>query len=189
MVNNSVFEKFQSGFHKYHSTETSLLKVTSYLLIHLDAGMGSVLVLLDLAAAFDTVDHETLLKRRRDWVGLSGTALGWFSSYLSNRMCRVSIKNHTSSISNIRYGVPQGSILGPILFSIYMLPLGEVIKRHGISFHFYADDSQLYLPIKSNDLHMLSALHECLNDIKSWMALHFLQLNYQKTEILVIGPQ
>ena len=104
-------------------------------------------------------------------------------------MCCVSIKNYPSSISNIRYGVPQGSILGPILFSINMLPLGEVIRRHGISFHFYADDSQLYLPIKPNDPHMLSALHECLNDIKSWMALHFLQLNYRKNEILVIGPR
>ena len=104
-------------------------------------------------------------------------------------MCRVSIKNHASSISNIRYGVPQGSILGPIIFSIYMLPLGEVIRRHGISFNFYADDSQLYLPIKPHDPYMLSAIHECLSDIKSWMAQHFLQLNYKKTEILVIGPQ
>ena len=167
MVNNSVFEKFQSGFRKYHSTETALLRVTNDRLINSDAGMGPVLDLLDLAAAFDTVDHETLLNRLRDGVGLSGTALGWFSSYLSNRMCRVSIKNYSSSISNIRYGVPQGSILGPILFSIYMLPLGEVIRRHGISFHFYADDSQLYLPIKPNDPHMLSALHEFLNDIKA----------------------
>ena len=71
--------------------------------------MGSVLVLLDLAAAFDTVDHETLLNRLRDWVGLSGTALDWFSSYLSNRMCRVSIKNYSSSISNIRYGAVADS--------------------------------------------------------------------------------
>ena len=76
-----------------------------------------------------------------------------------------------------------------MLFSIYMLPLGEVIRRHGISLNFYADDSQLYLPMKPNDPHMLSALRECLNDIKSWMALHFLQLNYKKTEILVIDPQ
>ena len=108
-------------------------------------------------SAYDTVNHETLLKGLRDWVGLSGTALGWFSSNLSNRMCRVSVKNHTSSISKLRYGVPQGSILGPILFSIYMLSLGEVIRRHGISFHFYADDSQLYLPIKPNDPYMLYA--------------------------------
>ncbi len=122
-------------------------------------------------------------------MGISGTALNWFSSYLSNRKCCVSINNFTSSFSHIKYGVPQGSILGPILFSLYMLPLGEVIHRHGISFHCYADDTQLYLPVKPTDLSMLSSLQDCLSDIKNWMSLNFLQLNPNKTEILVIGSQ
>ena len=89
----------------------------------------------------------------------------------------------------IKCGVPQGSILGPILFNVYMLPLGDVIRRHGISFHSYADDTQLYIAVSPDDTRPLDALFNYILDIKSWMAANFLQLNQDKTEVLVIGPE
>ena len=89
----------------------------------------------------------------------------------------------------IKCGVPQGSILGPVLFNLYMLPLGDVIRRHGISFHSYADDTQLYIAVSPDDTGPIDTLLNCIIDIKSWMAENFLQLNQDKTEVLVIGPE
>ena len=189
MNSNNVFEKFQSGFRSHHSTETALLKVINDLLLNADAGESSILVLLDLSAAFDTIDHSILIDRLENWVGISGTALNWFASYLSNRTFSVSIGEFVSSSAMIKCGIPQDSILGPILFSIYMLPLGEIIRNHNISFHFYADDTQLYLSVKPNELNKLAVLHECLNDVQSWLSQNFLQLNPDKTEVLIIGPK
>ncbi len=122
-------------------------------------------------------------------MGVSGTAFEWFSSYLTNRRFCVAANNHMSSFSPLKYGVPQGSVLGPILFSLYMLPLGHIIQRHGVSFHFYADDTQLYLPVKATDPGKLSALLDCITAVKNWMSENFLQLNSIKTEVLVIGSQ
>ena len=122
-------------------------------------------------------------------MGLSGTALQWFTSYLSNRRFCVSVNNYESSYSCVKYGVPQGSVLGPILFSLYMLPLGQIFLKHGVSFHFYADDTQIYLPLRPSDPSRLSSLNDCLSDVKNWMSNNFLQLNSNKTEILVIGSQ
>lgn len=86
-------------------------------------------------------------------------------------------------------GVPQGSILGPLLFNLYMLPVGGVIRRYGINFHSYADDTQLYISVSPDDTRPMDALFNCILDIKSWMAENFLQLNQDKTEVLVIGPE
>uniref|UniRef100_A0AAQ6IB00 Reverse transcriptase domain-containing protein n=1 Tax=Anabas testudineus TaxID=64144 RepID=A0AAQ6IB00_ANATE len=187
--NYNIFDELQSGFCKHHCTETALLKVTNDTLLASDAGLCSILVLLDLSAAFDTVDHQILLDRLKHWAGIEGTALDWFSSYLSNRSFCVTVNNYKSSFSPVKYGVPQGSVLGPILFSLYMLPLGHIIRKHGVSFHCYADDTQLYCPFKISDHGGLSSLHECINEIKNWMAQNFLQLNSDKTEIVVISPQ
>ncbi|MHC5954089.1 reverse transcriptase domain-containing protein, partial [Streptococcus pyogenes] len=80
-------------------------------------------------------------------------------------------------------------MLGPILFTLYMLPLGSIIRRHSINFHCYADDTQLYLSMKPGNTHHLVKLQECLKDIKSWMAANFLLLNSDKTEVIVLGPE
>lgn len=186
--NNNIFDKFQSGFRPQHSTETALLKVTNDLLLSVDSGNCAALVLLDLSAAFDTVDHGILLERLRLWVGIRGIALSWFTSYLQGRTFVVEIGNSISSTRSITSGVPQGSCLGPVLFSLYMLPLGLICQRHGVAYHCYADDTQLYLPLKLNDISKWSALLDCLNEIKLWMASNFLQLNESKFEVLILGP-
>ena len=145
-------------------------------------------MLLDLTAAFDTLEHNILLSRLECCVGIGGTALNWFKSYLSNRSFSVALGDSTSSSAPLPCGVPQGSILGPILFSLYLLPLGLIFKKHGIPYHFYADDSQIYMPLKKNDTTSLNTLLDCLKDIKAWMALNFLNFNDSKTEVMVFRP-
>uniref|UniRef100_A0A671US34 Reverse transcriptase domain-containing protein n=1 Tax=Sparus aurata TaxID=8175 RepID=A0A671US34_SPAAU len=132
LEDNSVLEKFQSGFRSRHSTESALLKVHNDIALSVDAKCPVVLVLLDLTAAFDTVDHSVLLSRLNNYVGIHGTELKWFTSYLSSRTFSVMVGDLSSSSAPLSCGVPQGSILGPILFSLYMLPLGSIIARHNI---------------------------------------------------------
>ncbi len=187
---NNIFEKFQSGFRSAHSTETALVRVTNDLLMTADAGSPSLLVLLDLSAAFDTVDHGILLNRLHHSVGLNNTVLCWFESYLTDRSESVAMGSSRSRSHAVDCGVPQGSVLGPILFILYMLPLGKVISRLGISFHCYADDTQLYM---KTDIHpsssstTLTTLTACLEEIREWMNQNFLQLNSSKTEAILIG--
>ena len=185
---NASLEVFQSGFRALHSTESALLKVTNDLFMTVDRGNCAILVLLDLSAAFDTVDHAILISRLEQMVGLQGSVLNWVRSYLSDRTFQVEIGNSVSSTAPLSCGVPQGSILGPLLFSLYMLPLGPIIKKHGISYHLYADDTQLYFPLKLKNNYSLKPLLDCLCEIKSWMSQNFLMLNDNKTEVILFGP-
>ena len=107
-------------------------------------GSPSLLILLDLTAAFDTVYHNILLHRLQYTIGLTGNAHNWFTSYLTGRSEHVALGKAKSHTHSVICGVPQGSVFGPTLFSLYMLPLGSVISRHGLSYHCYADDTQLY---------------------------------------------
>ncbi|KAK2872069.1 hypothetical protein Q8A73_024565, partial [Channa argus] len=186
---NNLYEEFQSGFRVHHSTETALVKVTNDLLMASDNGLISILVLLDLSAAFDTIDHNILLQRLEHEIGITGTALGWFKSYLSDRFQFVHVNDESSMHTKVSYGVPQGSVLGPILFTLYMSPLGNIIRKHSINFHCYADDTQLYLSMEPDENNQLIKLQACLQDIKAWMSHNFLLLNSDKTEVIVFGPK
>ncbi|KAJ0015514.1 hypothetical protein NQD34_009134 [Periophthalmus magnuspinnatus] len=184
---NSILEKFQSGFRSRHSTESALLKVHNDIALSVDAKCPVVLVLLDLTAAFDTVDHSVLLSRLNHHVGIRGAALEWFTSYLTNRTFSVQIGELSSSTASLFCGVPQGSILGPVLFSLYMLPLGSIIAKYKLAFHCYADDIQIYLPIMSRKHDALESLFKCIADIKLWLGQNFLHLNEEKTEYILFG--
>ncbi len=183
---NHISEVFQSGFKPFHSTESALLRVFNDIYTTTDA--GDSVILLDLSAAFDTVDHTLLLSRLQSHVGIKGSVLNWFKSFLSERHFSVRIGNCTSSAAPLISGIPQGSILSPSLFSLYLLPLGSILRKFGVSFHFYADDSQIYLQIKRNDPSTLLTLLSCLDEVKFWLSNNFLTLNDSKNEIIFFGP-
>ncbi len=145
-------------------------------------GCISLLVLLDLSAAFDTIDHDILIDRLQNYMGIQGQALRWFRSYLSDHYHFVYLNGESSQLLPVKYGVPQGSVLGPLLFSIYMLPLGNIIRKYGISFHCYTDDTQLYISTRPDETSKLSKLTECVKNVKDWMTNNFLLLNSDKTE-------
>lgn len=106
-----------------------------------------IVVLLDLTAAFDTVDHEILISHLEQWVGIRGMALKWLRSFLEDQTFFVSFGDSMSSSAPPLCGVPQGSVLGPLLFSLYLLLLGSILRKHGSSLHCYADSSQIYVPL------------------------------------------
>ena len=120
-------------------------------------------------------------------MGLNDTALEWFRSYLTDRTFAVKIGEASSLPAPFKCGVPQGSILGPLLFTIYMLPIGNIIRSHGINFHSYADDTQLYIPLKPGVTGNVQRLLTCLSEIKQWMSQNFLKLNDSKSEIILFG--
>lgn len=185
---HKIWEKYQSGFRKGHSTETALLKVVNDMRLNIDKGNASVLILLDLSAAFDTVDHCILINRLEKLVGLSGIVLNWFNTYVTERTFLVNIDEYTSQEHNILYGVPQGSILGPSLFLLYILPLGSIIQKYGMNY-LYADDIQLYISVEPRDTASLENLSNCMSNIVQWMTANFLKLNKDKTEILIVGKK
>ena len=152
---------------------------------------GVILVLLDLSAAFDTIDHDHLFELLQNQFGIKGTALDWIKSYLGNQSFSIQINSKTSPPTVTSYGVPQGSVLGPIIFTIYTTPLADIIKHHKLSYHFYADDTQLYITFKPKcecSLHeSIACVEKCAMDIKIWMSKKMLKLNDDKTEILYIS--
>ena len=175
LQNKNLQEPLQSAYRKHCSTEAALLKVQDDILKNLDKRKGVVLLLLDLSAAFDTVDHGTLINTLKNEVGVTGECLAWIQSYLEERQQRVIINNNRSDSRTLKCGVPQGSVLSPLLFSIYTIPLAAIMRKHGILYHLYADDTPLYLEFslsdttsRDNDIHRLEL---CIKDIRTWMRL------------------
>ena len=200
LASNSMFNSFQSAYTKFHSTETTLLALHDDLINAMDKQQVTCLTLLDLSAAFDTIDHSILLERLSSWFGFHGKVLSWFSSYLHDRTFSVLCSGSKSSSTSLLTGVPQGSVLGPILFILYTTPLSFLISQPEnhiqqgdifVNHHLYADDTQLYIsfrPPQFSDAQ--STLQRKIALISSWMASNFLSLNPAKTEFLLIGlPQ
>ena len=148
-------------------------------------------VLLDLSAAFDTIDHGILLERLRSAFGVRDTALSWLASYLSGRTQQVSIDCTLSTKFNLESDVPQGSCLGPLLFVVYASKIFEIVGKNNLEIHCYADDSQLYLSFCLNDNAnqeaTLAWVERCIEDIGNWMLNDKLKLNNDKTEFMIIG--
>ena len=132
---NNLCSKFQSAYRPGHSTETALLRVHNDTIKYLDQNDNVALILLGLSAALDTFDYDVLLKRLQDRFGVYGKSLTWFYSYLSDRVQKICISGSLSEKTELEYGVTQGSVLGPYLFTMYMDPLGDVIVAHGIDHH------------------------------------------------------
>ena len=149
VMNTGCFPKFQSAYRQCHSTETALLRVHNDIVRLVGQGETVALVLLDLSAAFDTIDKTILIERLSSDFGIRGNALAWFRSYHNDRSMSVKINEVESSHRGVDFGVPQGSILGPILYQLYTAPLESIIKKYGLSFHIYADDTQIYISISN----------------------------------------
>ena len=181
----------QSAYKLGHSTESALLSIKNDVHLAFAKGEATAVILLDQSAAFDTIDHDTLLDSLSSWFGVSGVVLDWFKSYLLDRVQWIKMGQFYLSAKKLLYGVSQGSVLGPILFSLYTTPLSKVIQNHpGISFQFYADDTQLYVHLThKNAASALDKLSHCLKDVKRWLSTNKLKLNPDKTEFIVFGSK
>ena len=190
LCSNGLNEELQSAYKANHSCETALIRAQDDILKAIDSHPGVLLLLLDLSAAFDTVDHEILLGRLSSGFGIKGKALDWLRSYLTDRTQLVKVDDASSTVRPLHWGVPQGSVLGPMLYLLYTAPLGDIVREHGLSFHFYAEDSQLYTSFACNDTSDLVAakqrLENCVADINLWMTANKLKPNNDKSEFLFL---
>jgi exonuclease III len=192
LVMNNVMEPFQSAYCTGRSTESALLRVQNDIVLALANQKAVLLVLLDLSAAFDTVDHELMLSTLST-LHIEDTVLRWFRSYLTDRVQYISIGNKRSDSKHLTCGVPQGSVLGPVLFTIYTQSLGVLLRKLNIAYHLYADDTQLYITFDPSSVEdtarAVQQMETCVKLVKSWMTSHHLKMNDSKTEILVISSK
>lgn len=185
------FNPLQSAYRQRHSTETALLKTMADVYNDVDSNSSVVLVALDVSAAFDTIPHNILIKRLEKSFGFSGNVLLWLKSYLTDRSQFIRFNGENSPAVSVSQGVPQGSVLGPILFTAYISPVANLIKSFGICHQQYADDTQLYISVtQPNYAYKISILQNCLQAIKNWFLHNQLVINPDKSEaILLSTPQ
>ena len=192
MTENNLLYESQYGFRKQHSTELASLELTDRILHDLDNNKVPISVFLDLSKAFDTLDHSILLKKLQ-FYGVKNTALSWFDSYLSNRSQYVDLNGTSSMFSPLSTGVPQGSILGPLLFIIYINDIHEASAKFFAI--IYADDTNLMNSLCSFDVSALrhgynkSELSRNINAelelIRKWLEINKLSLNIKKTTFMI----
>ena len=138
--------------------------------------------MLDFSSAFDTIDHPILVHRLH-----TDTVLQWFSSYLTDRTHYVSLSNHCSAFTPVHSGVPQGLVLGPILFTMYIKPLSAIIDSHSIIHRSFADDLQLQMSVPPDRIsELLHSMQSCISDVKAWATANMLKLNDNKTELMLV---
>lgn len=185
-ANENILPSIQSGFKSCHSTNTALLKITNDIAKAMDQSEVTILILLDYSKAFDIINHELLLAKLY-YYGLSDSAINWFENYLSNRSQIVKAGGQLSNEMSITKGVPQGSILGPLLFTIFTSDLPAALSGN-CSLHLYADDTQLYKSCLPTDINeTVLSINTDLQNIVKWSAANGLIINSSKTVALCIG--
>ena len=143
---------------------------------------------MDLSAAFDTIDHDLLLSRLTEWFGIDSVVLQWVRSYLTGRSQLVKVNGVLSTPQLLLCGVPQGSVLGPLLFTMYTTPLSSIITAFGLKHHLYADDTQIYTSFVAEDItQSLIVVQNCMLAIQVWIDQNMLKLNPRRTEFMIIG--
>ena len=173
----------QSAYRAAHSTETTMLKVKTDMFNAIEDKKVMCLVLLDLSAAFDTVSHHLLLNHLKQHVGMNGKIIIWLSNYLQGHTQKVLLDDTAEraelDLVTREQGVPEGSVSGPILFSLYITPLGDICRRHGIFYHSYTDDQQIYFSLKPVDeggkQACIDELESCTHEICIWMQINLLK--------------
>ena len=179
--NNDLNDEFQSAYRANHSTETALLHIVNNVLTSMDNRRTVCMVMLDLSAAFDTLDHDILIERLTTTQGLGPRVTGWFNSYLRRRTQRVSVDNATSDHIQLLDGAVQGSKMGCRLYKKYVEPLGNMLKKSECDYHGYADDNTIWKSVDPKsplDIHTgLTALNNTIERTRSWMFENKLCLN------------
>ena len=175
---HNLYKSCQSAYRPGYSTETALLIVVNGLFLSSNKGNISVLALLDIYSSFDTIDHSTLVHLLDTDFRFADNVLNWTSSYLTDRTHYVSLSNYCSVIAPVYSGVPQGSVLGPILITMYTKPLSAIIGSYSIIHHSFADDLQLQMsspPDEKSEL--LNSMQSCICDVKAWVNANKLKLD------------
>lgn len=185
VTDKNILSENQSGFRPHHSTYSAVLNTSEDVLENVDEGLLTGMVMLDLKKAFDSIVHQILLDKLY-FIGIRGTAHKWFKSYLSSRYQYVYMNGVRSDQATVECGIPQGSVLGPLLFSLYINDLGNVVKKSKLA--LYADDTCIYYSAK-NATEIKSALENDLQAISEWLACNKLKLNLAKCEFLLVGTR
>ena len=184
---HNLYNSCQSAYRPGHSTETALLRVVNDLFLSLNKGNISVLALIDFSSAFDTIDHPIIVQRLHTDFGFTDAVLQWFSSYLTNRTHYISLSNHCSDFTHVHSGVPQGSVLGPILFAMYIKPLSAIIDSHSIIHHSFADDLLLQMSAPPDRIsEILHSMQSCIGDVKAWATANMLKLIDNMAELMLV---
>ena len=188
-IKSPCFNRYQSAYRTGHSTETALLRITDNVLRAIDNKRATILVELDLSAAFDMIDHQLLIRRLELSYGVSGTALDLMNSYLHGRSQVINVNGQCSPSAQCVIGVPQGSVLGPLLFSAFISPIANVTRSFGVEQHQYADDTSLFITVSRDDrVTQVQRLSECTLEVQSWFTLNGMALNPDKSEVLHMCP-
>ena len=188
VTTSSNFNPYQFVYRRNHSTETVLLFTFDSCFTAIDNGKSTILLSLDLSAAFDTIDHITLINRLQNSFCITGAAFDWISSYLADRRLFVRINQARSTIRKTSAGVPQWSVLGQILFSLYISPVAAIARSHGIRQQQYADNTKLFIEVSTSDCEAgLLRLEEYIKNLHYWFCINGFALNPDKTDAVVFG--
>ena len=190
MTRNGLHEPSQFAYKKFHNTEAMMRGMMDEILLGFDNNLATVVIFLDLSAAFDTIDIDKLIQILHDEIGVDGVALEWFRSYLTHRTQQVKIDGEYSESLEVPCGVPQGSVLGPKLFNINVRSQPLVFGHCQFSSSSFADDSNgrrsfaltFQFQILNNEI------NNCMKHIISWNNAHFMKINPDKTEIMLYRP-